>query len=182
MIPGRVLQAQDHPMLAHASNGAFQVRRQDVFPPESLLFLAGLIKKAVGCLGFDPARTGARDARRRLGGKSARHMDQPLGQTTVSEFRSAKFLRRPLVHAHRLSQKAHTLSRRSRNQTGQRCCRRGNEDAEATMTEMLTDRYEERLAGVLSCYDRIMITGTLPGACYAAGMTSFLNAQHIPDF
>ena len=27
------------------------------------------------------------------------------------------------------------------------------------MTEMLTDRYEERLAGVLSCYDRIMITG-----------------------
>lgn len=25
------------------------------------------------------------------------------------------------------------------------------------MTEMLTDRYEERLAGVLSCYDRIMI-------------------------
>ncbi len=50
------------------------------------------------------------------------------------------------------------------------------------MTEMLTDRYEERLAGVLSCYDRIVITGTLPGACYAAGMTSFLNAQHIRIF
>ena len=50
------------------------------------------------------------------------------------------------------------------------------------MTEMLTDRYEERLAGVFSCYDRIMITGTLPGACYAAGMTSFLNARHIRIF
>ena len=50
------------------------------------------------------------------------------------------------------------------------------------MTEMLTDRYRKRLAGVLSCYDRIVITGTLPGACYAAGVTSFLNAQHIRIF
>jgi hypothetical protein len=45
------------------------------------------------------------------------------------------------------------------------------------MTQMLTDRYHDRLAGTLSCYDRIVITGTLPGACYAAGMTSFLNAS-----
>ena len=36
--------------------------------------------------------------------------------------------------------------------------------------------------GVLSCYDRIVITGTLPGACYAAGMTSFLNAKGIRIF
>ena len=50
------------------------------------------------------------------------------------------------------------------------------------MTQMLTDRYQERLAGTLSCYDRIVITGTLPGACYAAGMTSFLNARHIRIF
>ena len=50
------------------------------------------------------------------------------------------------------------------------------------MTQMLTDRYHERLAGTLSCYDRIVITGTLPGACYAAGMTSFLNARHIRIF
>ena len=34
---------------------------------------------------------------------------------------------------------------------------------------MLTERYRERLAGVLSCYDRIIVTGTLPGACYAKG-------------
>ncbi len=50
------------------------------------------------------------------------------------------------------------------------------------MTGMLTDRYRDRLAGVLSCYDRIVITGTLPGICYAAGMTSFLNAKGVRIF
>ena len=39
------------------------------------------------------------------------------------------------------------------------------------MRQPLTERYRERLAGVLSCYDRIIVTGTLPGACYAKGMT-----------
>ena len=50
------------------------------------------------------------------------------------------------------------------------------------MNTSLTKRYEDRLAGVLSCYDRIVITGTVPGACYAAGMTSFLNAHDIRIF
>ena len=50
------------------------------------------------------------------------------------------------------------------------------------MTQMLTERYRDRMVGVLSCYDRIVITGTLPGACYAAGMTSFLNAKGIRIF
>jgi hypothetical protein len=50
------------------------------------------------------------------------------------------------------------------------------------MAQMLTERYRDRLVGVLSCYDRIVITGTLPGACYAAGMTSFLNAKGIRIF
>jgi hypothetical protein len=50
------------------------------------------------------------------------------------------------------------------------------------MTQLLTERYRNRLAGVLSCYDRVIITGTLPGACYAAGMTSFLNARGIRIF
>jgi len=50
------------------------------------------------------------------------------------------------------------------------------------MMQLLTERYRDRLAGVLSCYDRIVITGTLPGACYAAGMTSFLNARGIRIF
>ena len=38
---------------------------------------------------------------------------------------------------------------------------------------MLTERYRERLSGVLSCCDRIIVTGTLPWACYAQGMTAF---------
>jgi hypothetical protein len=50
------------------------------------------------------------------------------------------------------------------------------------MAQLLTERYRERLVGMLSCYDRIVITGTLPGACYAAGMTSFLNAKGIRIF
>ena len=41
------------------------------------------------------------------------------------------------------------------------------------------ERYRERLAGVLSCYDRIIVTGTLPGACYADGMTAFLSARQV---
>lgn len=50
------------------------------------------------------------------------------------------------------------------------------------MNAPILERYRDRIAGVLTCYDRIVITGTLPGACYAAGMTSFLNAQHIRIF
>lgn len=46
----------------------------------------------------------------------------------------------------------------------------------------LTERYQADLLGVLSCYDRMIITGTLPGACYAGGMTSFLNSRHIKIF
>ncbi len=50
------------------------------------------------------------------------------------------------------------------------------------MAEGLAERYDGRIAGVLSCYDRIVITGTLPGVCYAKGMTSFLYANGILIF
>jgi len=50
------------------------------------------------------------------------------------------------------------------------------------MAQMLTERYRERLLGVLSCYDRMVITGTLPGVCYAQGMTSFLYGRGIRIF
>jgi hypothetical protein len=43
--------------------------------------------------------------------------------------------------------------------------------------DVLTTRYAQNLTGVLSCYDRIVITGTLPGACFAEGMTSFLRSR-----
>ena len=50
------------------------------------------------------------------------------------------------------------------------------------MSQSLTDRYSDRIAGVLSCYDRVVITGTLPGVCYAGGMTRYLNARGIRIF
>jgi hypothetical protein len=54
-------------------------------------------------------------------------------------------------------------------------------EAEAAM-DKLTTRYSQNLIGVLSCYDRIVITGTLPGACFADGMTSFLYSRGIRIF
>jgi hypothetical protein len=50
------------------------------------------------------------------------------------------------------------------------------------MSQSLTERYDERIAGMLSCYDRLVITGTLPVVCYAAGMTGYLNANGIRIF
>ena len=50
--------------------------------------------------------------------------------------------------------------------------------------ELLTTRHSKQIAGIISCYDRILIVGTLPKICYAAGMTSFLyqNKTRIFDY
>ena len=48
--------------------------------------------------------------------------------------------------------------------------------------ELLTDRYADKIAGTLSCYDRVIIQGTLPGLCYAEGMTHYLKANGIRIF
>ena len=48
--------------------------------------------------------------------------------------------------------------------------------------ELLTERHASQIAGVLGCYDRVLIFGTLPGICYAGGMTSFLYARQIRIF
>lgn len=50
------------------------------------------------------------------------------------------------------------------------------------METQLVNRYAASRHGVLSCYDRIVITGTIPGACYAQGMTSFLYSQGVRIF
>ena len=50
------------------------------------------------------------------------------------------------------------------------------------MCRSIAQRYVGNLNGVLSCYDRILIHGTLPGACYAGGMTSFLYSEGIRIF
>ena len=50
------------------------------------------------------------------------------------------------------------------------------------MSRSLTERYDERICGVLSCYDRLVVTGTMPGICFAEGMTRYLHAHSIPIF
>jgi hypothetical protein len=47
---------------------------------------------------------------------------------------------------------------------------------------LITERYVEKIAGVLSCYDRMIVQGTLPIFCYAEGMTKYLHARGITIF
>jgi hypothetical protein len=47
---------------------------------------------------------------------------------------------------------------------------------------LLTERYADQISGVLSCYDRIIIQGTLPGLCFPKGMTNYLYAHQIRIF
>lgn len=48
--------------------------------------------------------------------------------------------------------------------------------------ELVTNRYQDQIAGVLSFYDRILIQGTLPKWCYASGMTSYFYEHKIKIF
>jgi hypothetical protein len=48
------------------------------------------------------------------------------------------------------------------------------------VSQSLTDRYDDRIAGVLSGDDRVVITGTLPRVCYADGIAPHLHANGIP--
>jgi hypothetical protein len=47
---------------------------------------------------------------------------------------------------------------------------------------LLTERHEKQIAGVLSCWDRMLVFGTLPKICYAEGMTSYLYAKKVRIF
>jgi hypothetical protein len=49
-------------------------------------------------------------------------------------------------------------------------------------TTMLTERHAQQIAGVLSCFDRVMVQGTLPVFCYADGMTAYLTKRRIRIF
>jgi len=48
--------------------------------------------------------------------------------------------------------------------------------------QLLTDRYAPKIRGVLSCFDRILLTGTLPDICFAEGMTKHLASKGIRVF
>lgn len=47
---------------------------------------------------------------------------------------------------------------------------------------LLTERYRDQLRGTLSCFDRVMILGTLPSLGFAEGMTLYLMKHHIRIF
>ena len=49
-------------------------------------------------------------------------------------------------------------------------------------TQLLTEKYADSLDGVLGCFDRIVITGSLAELCYAKGMTSYLYGHDIRIF
>jgi hypothetical protein len=46
----------------------------------------------------------------------------------------------------------------------------------------LVERHAAKIVGTLSCYDRVIIQGTLPGVGYAAGMTGYLKARGVRIF
>lgn len=47
---------------------------------------------------------------------------------------------------------------------------------------LLTERYGDQIAGALSCFDRVVITGTLPEICYAQAMSKHLTEQGVRLF
>ena len=48
--------------------------------------------------------------------------------------------------------------------------------------DLLTTTYQDKIEGTLSCFDRIIITGTIPQICYSQGMTSYLYSEGIRIF
>ena len=47
---------------------------------------------------------------------------------------------------------------------------------------LITERYASEIAGVLTCYDRMIIQGYIAPWSHADGMTSYLNANRIKIF
>ena len=48
--------------------------------------------------------------------------------------------------------------------------------------QSLVEKYADQIAGVLSCYDRIVITGSMQPLCLAKGMTNYLYRREIRIF
>ena len=44
------------------------------------------------------------------------------------------------------------------------------------------ERHRHIIQGVISCFDRILLTGTIPGICFADGMSMFLRQRNIRIF
>jgi len=50
------------------------------------------------------------------------------------------------------------------------------------VTQLLSEKYRAELYGVLSCYDRVIISGNLHPLCYDKGMTKYLYINNIRIF
>ena len=47
---------------------------------------------------------------------------------------------------------------------------------------LLTERYHDRIVGVLGCFDRIVITGSLPDCCHVDAMKAQLLKRKMLFF
>ncbi len=47
---------------------------------------------------------------------------------------------------------------------------------------LLTDKYADKIFGTITCYDRVVIQGYIPGWSHAEGMTGYLKANNIRIF
>ncbi|MEJ7739962.1 MAG: hypothetical protein WKF97_21280 [Chitinophagaceae bacterium] len=45
--------------------------------------------------------------------------------------------------------------------------------------ELLTTRYADNIIGILGCYDRLVVKGTLPSLCYSEGMSRYLKKNNF---
>lgn len=48
--------------------------------------------------------------------------------------------------------------------------------------QTFVERHLLKIQGVVSCFDRVVLTGTIPRICYAEGMSTVLRQQHIRIF
>jgi len=48
--------------------------------------------------------------------------------------------------------------------------------------ELLQTKYKDKVSGVISCFDRLIFTGTMPTICYSQGITSYLYSEGIRIF
>ncbi len=48
--------------------------------------------------------------------------------------------------------------------------------------KLITERHKDKIKGIISCYDRVIIKGTLTRLCYPDGMTSHLYSNNIKIF
>jgi hypothetical protein len=49
-------------------------------------------------------------------------------------------------------------------------------------SDLLTERFSAQITGVLSCYDRLIVQGTIPDFSYGQAMTNYLNERRIRIF